>query len=60
MRFTLKPDPKPGDIKVISRFLYIPYTIGHDMRWLEYAHYEAKLVSDGWDDRYWVGIRWLD
>jgi len=47
--------PKPGDTRVISKFLLFPRTINSITRWLEFAEIKQTFYSlEGWEDDEWT------
>jgi hypothetical protein len=59
MRWT---DPKEGDTRVRSGFLFFPKTINGEERWLEWARWEERyeVWTEMWAvDSGWVPIAWL-
>lgn len=64
MRWKKKMKPKyvEGHKRTVTRFLWIPKTIGHETRWLETASWvekfvDATYISDG--TAYWSEVRWI-
>jgi len=59
MRWTKKPRLKGGDMRTISRFLWLPVTIELEVRWLERAtikqRYEGGFGEGGW----WKNEEWV-
>lgn len=75
MRFTSKPniekiEPKIGDKKITTQFLYFPLTIDLETRWWERATFEEtyieKCVGHGVDFegddfvQYWKPTKWIN
>jgi len=53
-----KKVPNSGETRIVkNNFLWIPKTIGDEMRWLEYASYKEKYL-----DKFlgWTGVIWID
>lgn len=44
MRWTRKTPPKEGEIRIISKFLFLPRTIKDEKRWLERVYIKQKFV----------------
>lgn len=42
MRIKHKIPPKSGETKVVTKFAFIPITIGYETRWLEKVTYKKK------------------
>lgn len=50
MRWTkrpAKPSPKPGDARVVRRFLLLPRCVSGEYRWLEWAQVKQEAFM-GW------------
>ena len=45
MRFDLTPKHNIGDIKIVTKFLLLPVTIGNERRWLEMATVKYILTD---------------
>jgi hypothetical protein len=63
MRKQVKPYPEEGNLRYITRFLWLPKTINCQMRWLERATYEQVYrVHTGRDGSYfwWEDRSWFD
>jgi len=44
-----------GDTKKITKFLWLPLSIGRDSRWLERATYMKIYIGCGsWEYLYWI------
>jgi hypothetical protein len=55
-------DPKPGDERIVSGFLWLPKTIGGVTRWLERAEWRQEFrfpnffsLRADWLDATWSG-----
>lgn len=51
--------PKSGDIRIKSGFLFLPRTINHEERWLEFAMWIQEYVHYGYDSL-WMDKEWVD
>ena len=62
MRIKLKPEPKVGDIRIVSKFLWFPKCINRECRWLEKVSYKQKYKRCGVlnPTHYWDNIEWVD
>ena len=49
-----KPDPKPGDTRVVKKFLLLPLTVDGETRWLEWAWVKQVYGAVEWWDREWA------
>jgi hypothetical protein len=63
MRWTHPTPPKKGDTRTVTRFLWSPFTVGYETRWLERATWteEARLFRgrfglEHWD---WDRVAWV-
>lgn len=45
---------KDDDIRVIKRFLFIPWKLGNEWRWLESAYIREVYYIDGWLEKRWA------
>ncbi len=59
--------PKPGDTRVVKKFLWLPRTINGETRWLEWGRVGQELKKVMRADFYalyyaheWVDVRWVD
>lgn len=53
--------PSEGDTKIVDRFLFLPFRVGNQWRWLEQAQYEMIYTIDEYDcTGYWRTTRWLN
>lgn len=59
MRFLFPREPKHGDVRTFSKFLWFPKIIDREFRWLEYASWNEIYVVcnysgySGWDKLGW-------
>jgi hypothetical protein len=67
MRKMLKPEPKLGDIRRVTKFLFLPKVINDELRWLEKATYRQmyeqvlNLSSSGTGlENIWYDMSWVD
>lgn len=44
--------------RIVTRFLLIPRTINHELRWLELAKVEQHLKYDVKGKAFWVDSHW--
>ena len=51
-------DPSSGEIRVVSRFLFLPTSINGEVRWFEWATIQQKYYS-GYTGGDWENTRWL-
>lgn len=63
MRFQVEPCeyPREGDMRTITRFLFLPKHIGNEVRWLEVV--KIKQVAEcyqGCSIVFWDGAQWED
>jgi hypothetical protein len=67
MKWPVKPDPKEGDLRHKTRFLFFPKTIDRQARWLELATWaeECRIVTyrlpkSNWTELVWIPISWRE
>ena len=65
MRWTVKPRPENGDIRVIEKFALLPVFVGHDARWLERVKVEQTFSKtyvnyESYDCECWSNTRFLE
>ena len=63
MRFQVEPYtyPKAGDMRIITRFLFLPKRIRNEVRWLETV--KIKQVAEcyqGCSIVFWNDVQWED
>jgi hypothetical protein len=65
MRWTDPPVPKPGETRIVKKFLWFPKKIGKETRWLEFASWveEYELMYGDMrlhfkDPGWWYPITW--
>lgn len=59
-RKKLKPFPKNGDTREVTKFLWFPKTIDNETRWLERTTWiQEYVVTTGWDiPNFWMDRTW--
>lgn len=64
MRWQTTPDkePKVGDERIVTKFLWLPLKINDSVRWLEFANVCQRLVE--WREAdmagYYTWTEWID
>lgn len=59
MRWHLTPEPGIGVTRTLTRFLWRPKCIGHELRWLERATWLERRCMGRRGD-YWWAEAWMD
>lgn len=57
-----------GDVRVVSKFLFLPRFTRHEWKWLQFTHIEQQLRStvefdhngNAMEGSYWNNIRFMD
>ncbi len=68
MKWPVKPDPKEGDLRHKTRFLFFPKTIDRQTRWLELATWAEELriaksttpMGAPYVGAFWIPISWRE
>lgn len=62
LRFDMRwNNPKIGDVKVVTKFLWLPLEINFETRWLEDATIKYVYVTGHVDSyKYWQPIEFVD
>lgn len=60
MKWYTKREPEWNDVRIVSKFLWLPLEIDHEVRWLCKATWKERYENrrDGYT-RYWKPICWV-
>lgn len=61
MRIKFKLEPKVGDQRTVTKFLWFPKYIENEIRWLEKSTFTQEYTIGGLlEPCYWFSIKWVD
>ena len=54
-------EPRHGDCRVITKFLWLPVQIGKETRWFEMATIKQRYIDGrGYSDDEWRSMEWVE
>lgn len=59
MRFSLKPKPMHGEVRIIKKFAVFPIKICREIRWLETVTIAQRYGYD-WTGECWYNMHFVD
>ncbi len=60
MRWSKDWQPVDGEMRVVTKFLWLPKKLGHETRWLERASWNIKATVLSTGVYWWSATGWLD